>query len=133
MSEGDLVRKLLANDGDLRALARRLVVDPNDADDLAQEAWLVAVSKRLDLGAPVLAGLARVPGNFGRHLRRSAGRRDRREHGAARPEATASTAAAVERVELRRRLIDAVLGLEEPLRATVILRFFEDEPPRRIA
>lgn len=133
MSESDLVRKLLADDGDLRALARRLVVDPNDADDLAQDAWLVAVSKRLDLGGPVLGWLARVAGNVGKHLRRSAVRRDRRELAAARPEATSSAADAVERVELRRRLIDAVLALEEPLRTTVVLRFFEGEPPRRIA
>lgn len=37
---------------------------------------------------------------------------------------------AVERAELRKMLVEAVLGLEAPYRDAVILRYFESLPPR---
>ncbi|MBI3846740.1 MAG: carboxypeptidase regulatory-like domain-containing protein, partial [Planctomycetes bacterium] len=44
-----------------------------------------------------------------------------------------STADVVEREALRREVVDAVLGLDEPYRTTLLLRFFEDEPASSIA
>jgi len=65
-------------------------------------------------------------------LRRRASRA-RRVHHAARPERLPSAREAAEKLEHHRMVVEAVLTLEEPLRSTVLLRFYEDLPPRRIA
>src|SRR5262245_15357412 len=64
---------------------------------------------------------------------RSTERRARREVAAARPEGTPSTADVVAQVDLHARVVRAVLALDEPWRTAVLLRFFEDLPPREIA
>jgi RNA polymerase sigma factor (sigma-70 family) len=60
-------------------------------------------------------------------------RRVRREETVARPEGVPSDADVLERERLRRGVVDAVLALPEPYRATLLLRYFEDLPPREIA
>ena len=44
-----------------------------------------------------------------------------------------STLDAVERVALHQQIVEAVLALDEPYRTTVVLRFWEDRPPRDVA
>ncbi|MCI0346416.1 MAG: RNA polymerase sigma factor, partial [Chloroflexi bacterium] len=39
----------------------------------------------------------------------------------------------LEREEARRRVVEALLALDEPLRTTLILRFLEELPPRAVA
>jgi RNA polymerase sigma factor (sigma-70 family) len=72
--------------------------------------------------------------NFLRKRRREEVRRQRREHRAARPEPLhASPQEVIERVEVRRQVLEAVLGLEEPYRSTLVQRYFEDMSVREIA
>lgn len=132
-ADPDAVQDLLAQDAQLRALARRLVTDPDVADDVTQDAWLVAATRKARGVPPPFGWLARVVRNLSLHVGRGDARRSGRERAAARDEALPPTDEAVQRVEMRRRLIEAVLALEEPFRTTTILRYFENEPPRRIA
>jgi RNA polymerase sigma-70 factor (ECF subfamily) len=122
----------------VRELARRLVSDPALAEDVAQEAWVAALESPHGPPAPVERGraqawLAAVTRNAARQLRRSEGRRGERERLAARGEALPSTAELLERAALQRRVVEAVEGLAEPYRSTLLLRYLEELPPREIA
>src|SRR5262249_2476393 len=70
--------------------------------------------------------------NFARQAGRSAARRSAREERAARPEAVASTLEVLARAAAHRELVDAVMALDEPFRTAILLRFFDELPPRRI-
>jgi RNA polymerase sigma-70 factor (ECF subfamily) len=123
---------LLAEDRSLRRLARRLLSDAHAAEDLAQETWLAACSHRAGLTTPS-AWLTTVARNLAAKLRRGDERRARRERDSARSEPEPSAGEILEREAARARVVAAVLALEEPYRATVLLRYFEDLPPRAIA
>ncbi|HEX6883199.1 MAG TPA: sigma-70 family RNA polymerase sigma factor [Planctomycetota bacterium] len=117
----------------LRALARRLIADPDLGEDVVQEAWLAALRRppaaRVDLGA-WLAGAVR---NLASRVRlREVGRREV-EQRAARAEAQEGPDEAVTRAELLQRLGQAVMALDEPCRSAVILRHFEQLDPAEIA
>ncbi len=117
----------------MRRLARSLVIDDSEADDVVQEAWLKAAEKPPDKPAALGAWLATVVRNAAKQLARGESRRDRREVAVAKAEALPSTSELVARAESRRILLDATLALSEPGRSTVLLRFFEGLPPREIA
>lgn len=123
---------LLADAGWVRRLARSLVDDEHLAEDLVQEALLVAFRRRPGEAVPGrwFAGVLR---NLAARSRRGSTRRSRREREAARPEAQPATDELVERVALHRAVVDAVMDLDEPCRSAVILRYLEELPPREIA
>src|SRR5262245_668720 len=83
--------------------------------------------------ATLRAYLARIVRNIALDRARERSRRLRHEQKAARPEATGSAADAVARAEAHRRVVEAVLALDEPYRATLLLRFFDDLKPAEIA
>jgi RNA polymerase sigma factor (sigma-70 family) len=120
----------------VRKLARALVSDPHDADDLAQEAWLVAAAARgrgRDERASWTAWIAGVMRNLARNRRRGDARRGAREREAARPEPVSGPDELLERLDVHERLISAVRELDEPYRATILLRYFEELSPPEIA
>src|SRR5436190_15096934 len=127
--------ELLADARWVRALARSLAVDGNDADDLAQDACLLALRQPPGRDDNLRGWFLRVLDNLVRQRRRAEHRRVRRETGAGerRPDAAAATDDLVERAATHRAVVDAVLTLDEPYRTAVLLRFFEDLPPRAIA
>lgn len=123
----------LAEDRWLRALARRLVADPAAAEDLAQETWLRALSSGGAARSP-RAWLAGVLRNQRRDRMRGQRRRERRERelgGSSREPATPDELVA--EIELRGRLSEALLALEEPYRTTIVRRFFREESLSTIA
>ncbi|MBL9087067.1 MAG: sigma-70 family RNA polymerase sigma factor [Planctomycetia bacterium] len=124
---------LAAHAAAIRRLARSLVADDATADDVAQETMRVGLEHPPRAGFPPFAWLAGIARNVARGLRRTEHRRVARETAAARPDHAPATADAVARLEVRRRVVDAVLALAEPYRATVALRFFDGLPPRVIA
>ncbi len=123
---------LLAEERWIRRLARRLVSDPNEVDDLVQETWVAALSAGKGRAAerPWAGAVVR---NLWRDLLRGRSRRERRERGAARPEATGSTDELVAELELRQRVGRSLLELDEPYRTALYLRFFKDRSLRSIA
>ena len=116
----------------IRGLARRLVSDAAERDDIVQEAWIETLKKgrRARALRPWLFGVVR---NIARsELRRDSRRRAREEA----VEATAEPARPdelVERVELEREVASALLEVEEPYRATLLLRYYQDLSPAEIA
>lgn len=134
MSE-NAIHELLANVQWLRTLARRLARDPDTADDLVQETCAIALQQQ----APPrdwrswLVGVLRT---LVRSQRRDDAVQQRKSallRGRADGDDGDDTLTLVQRLEVQNLLATAVLQLEEPYRATVLLRYFEGEPPRRIA
>lgn len=126
--------QLLKQTGWMKSLARGLVGEDARAEDLVQEAMLVAVA-RPPRNSPVSGSwLARVLRNLAFRSHREEYRRRRREQVAARPDVVSTTPAdLLERAELHRQVVGAVIGLDEPYRSTVLLRFFEELKPKEIA
>lgn len=122
---------LLADHDWARRLAQRLVRDAALAEDLAQEACVRSLERPpLDSVRAWLGGVVR---NLARQARRESSRRARREALAARAEALPAADEALERLAVQQDVVRAVLALAEPYRSTIVLRFYEGLPPRRIA
>ncbi len=135
--DSETVHELTRHVDFARRLARRLVADPNDADDIAQQALASALGDvgrvRSRDGAGVRAFLATLVRRGAGRSRRSTERRVHREEAVARDEALPSTADLAAAMEVHRRVVDAVLALDATSREALLLRFFEDLPPREIA
>ncbi len=125
--------RLLAEDQFVRGLARHLLRDAHGAEDLAQQTWVAALQQP-DLPPASLRGwLATVVRRLAGRRARSERRERARQLAAARADEVPSTAEIVAREVLRAEVVQAVLALEEPYRATVLLRWFENLPPRAVA
>jgi len=109
----------------VRTLAQRLVGDPHEAEDLAQETWLAALRRPPRNDSAPQAWLHTVLQRFAWRAGRGASRRHARERAVARPERIEGADAAVVRGELLRTVTDAVLALDEPYQSTVLARFYE--------
>ncbi|MCC7170992.1 MAG: sigma-70 family RNA polymerase sigma factor [Planctomycetes bacterium] len=117
----------------VRAIARDLLVDPDAADDVVQQTWLAAL-RHADRGAALERGLlARIAMRLAFNRRREGLRRTLRERAAATPEPTTDVARLVEQEEQRRRVVDAVFALDEPLRTTVLRRYFDELTEAEVA
>ena len=117
----------------IRALAASLARDPERAEDLAQSTIAVALEKRPASGVPPRRWLAAIMRNLLRQDLRATRRRATREEDAARPESVPPESTLVERLEIHRKLVDAVRALDEPYRSAILLRYFEALQPAEIA
>lgn len=128
------IETLLTHRAWVDALARRLLADESAAADAAQETWVAAMRHPPGDEGTARSWLGRVLRNFAHERRRTDARRDARERASARPESSGGdVAAVVAQAELHKKLVLAVMDLEEPYRATILLRFFEGLPPRDVA
>jgi RNA polymerase sigma factor (sigma-70 family) len=119
------IEELLIHSEWIQRLARRLVADPDAANDIVQETWLAALRNPPRLQGPPRAWLARVLLNFARQRGRGESRRSWREAETRRHEASVPSAQALaERADARALLVGRVLKLSEPFRSTVLLRYF---------
>lgn len=122
------LERLLRHADWLAALARRLVTDAA-AEDLVQDTWVAALRNPPDPKRPARPWLATV-------ARRLAGMRLRREGREPELEREGTAPAArevVERIEQERHLVELVLGLDEPYRDVVLLRYYRGFSAARIA
>ena len=112
-------------------LARALMRDDGLAHDVAQDALTAALQQQpvRHVRGWLAAATRHLAGRAGREARERASR----EAQAARPPSGDGEARTAERLRLHRRLCDAVMGLPEPYRTAVTLRFFDELPPRAIA
>lgn len=129
------LEQLLAHAGWVRHLAAHLVEGPHDAADVVQEVWQAALARRSEPIQAPRAWLAAAVRNLVNLRRRGEGRRRRRErdHGERRPVEAPSAAELVAEQDLRRDLIERVDRLPEGERDVVLLRFWQDLPPREVA
>jgi len=130
------IETLLEHASWLRRLARSLVGDAQRAEDLSQETWVRALQHPPAVDRPVRGWLATVMRNVLLQERRGASRRSARELRVAldRPETTEDDGLdLLGKVTLHRELVAAVLELEEPYRQTILLRYFEEYSPKKIA
>jgi RNA polymerase sigma-70 factor (ECF subfamily) len=125
--------ELLRHRAWVRSLARSLVDDEWTVDELEQETWVAALRSPPRSAAAATTWIARVVRGRAIDLIRSRSRREVREIAAARAESTPSAADTVARAETHRLVVEAVMALEEPYRTAVLLRFFDDLPPREVA
>ena len=120
------VERLLAHAGWVRALSRSLLRDPNQADDVEQETWVAALEYTGSTVRDDRAWLGGVFRNVVRQARRTGSRRQRRESEVAHSDSLPSVDEIVERAEMQRRVVQAVVELDEPYRSTVLFCFFEE-------
>ncbi|MFN0008486.1 MAG: sigma-70 family RNA polymerase sigma factor [Planctomycetota bacterium] len=124
---GDLLQ---ANLEWIRALARALARDPHAADELAQDACVAALEAPAGEIRSFRPWLASVMRNLWRQRGRSEERRRVREADAGGEGAREDL---VLQVVVFRELAQHVLELHEPYRSALLMRYFEDLPPRAIA
>ncbi|MCP3918086.1 MAG: sigma-70 family RNA polymerase sigma factor [bacterium] len=124
---------LLAHAGFVRSLARQLLSDEAAVEDVVQETYIRALQSGPRKKEALPAWLRAVTRNVAFKAMRSSRRRRRREHVAARGEGLPSTSDLVEKEQSLKSVVDSVLALPEHYRQVVMLRYFEDVPPRKIA
>ena len=117
----------------VRRLARRLAADEAAAEDLVQDTWLAALEHPPTQARGVRAWLARVLRNQAALRRRTGARRVHRERAVARVDRAPETGELIERMELHRRVVAAMLALPEPYRDVIVRRFSQEETPAEIA
>ncbi len=133
MNKTTTIDSLLAESDWLLALARQLVRSEDRAQDLYQDTLLASIRAKHQLRGEVRPWLRRIAQRVALGARRQDQARSRREERVAQPEAEESVAETVGHFEMHRIVVDAVNELDEPYRTTVLLRFWEDLPPREIS
>jgi RNA polymerase sigma-70 factor (ECF subfamily) len=125
---------LLEELGWVRALAERLLADPNDADDVVQEAWLRTreAPVRFESRSRLRAWLAGIAKRMARDTLRARRRRAAREQRVA-LEARTDAENVVERSAQLEELLHAVRALDEPQRRCVLLRYMDGYSTEEIA
>ncbi len=124
---------LLSHEDFVRALSRRLVIDEHVVDDVLQETWLAALERPPHAAGALRAWLGTVARNFIFSMRRDDRRRVLRERTVHKQDGAPSPAEIVEREAARRCLVESVLDLDAIYRDPILLRYYEDRPPREIA
>jgi len=123
----------LAHAASVRALARALVGD-SGADDVEQAAWARALSAKSFVPTGTAGWLATIVRNVVRSNWRAETRRAARETQATQTRREIPTPDAIlEREELRRRLVERVLALDDPWRTALVLHYLEERDLRRVA
>ncbi len=115
----------------VRSLARQLVADPNDANDIEQETWLAALRTPPRREGPLRPWLARVARRSAFMRLRARGRRQHREQEAAQVES--SSLDPVVELSEQRLVVEAVLALDEPYRSVVVQRYFRGHSCEELA
>ena len=118
-------KTLLDHAPQIRALARGLLLDEGEADDLVQETWLAASrseAPEVNRGAGWFTGIAR---NLARKMLRGRSRRRSHEQCASRSEPVSAYPEHAEMLEFHTELIEALTALDEPYRGVIYLRYFE--------
>src|SRR3954469_16105285 len=134
MAEAPSADELLEHTDWLTQLARALVGDASAAD-VVQETYEVALTRPPKTDGALRPWLGGVARNLAKMTVRGRVRRERREDAVAidEPREVPTPAQLVERAQAHGQVAKLVLELPEPLRATLLLRFFEGLSAAEIA
>ncbi len=119
----DQAERLLAETGWVYQLARSLVARQDRAEDVAQETLLRALSRPLGPVENLRAWLAAVAHSIVFRRHRDERRRERALSRLPERDPEPSAADVLARTSMQRDVMDAALGLPEPYRTVVLLRF----------
>lgn len=133
MTEPIHFEALLEHRAFIRGLARALLADAAAADDVAQDAFVRALENPPRHAQSLRSWLATIARRLALNARRADVRRTRREGAPPDPRPLPTPEALLEREEVRRSVVDAVLALEPALREAVIARHFEELSPAAAA
>src|SRR5215831_12482174 len=126
--------ELLENSEWLRRLARSLVRDDAQAEDLVQETWMVALAHPPPSPGTARPWMRTILRNLVRMKARAHTRRRRREQVALEGAIGAeSSHERLERIEAQRLLATLVLDLPEPYRSTIMLRYYQGMSAAEVA
>ncbi|MHC4472907.1 MAG: sigma-70 family RNA polymerase sigma factor, partial [Planctomycetota bacterium] len=132
MAQSD-IESLLVHEPFVRAVARALLQGDGRVDDVVQETWVAALRSRPRHPEAARSWLAGIARNVARTLLRRDRSRSRREHRVEPPRGIPSPEEIQAQEEIRRKVLTELLALDEPYRSALILRYYEDLPPREIA
>ena len=127
------IEMLLSQSDWVRRLAYSLTRHAEEADDLVQETWLVAARHPPAHASNLKSWLRTVMRNIRRQHYRAETRRVARELTAAESEISDDVAELSARASLLSKVAGHVHELDEAHRTVIILRYFDDLPPRKIA
>jgi len=119
------IEDLLNEAGWLRRLAASLVGDGAQADDLVQDTWVAALRHPPRADGEKRPWLARVARNLAGNARRERARREERERMPREEPPQPDPESLAQEAEAQRLLAEAVTRLPEPLRAVIVLRYFQ--------
>ena len=115
-------------------IARQLVREEHEAEELVQKTWIAALRRPPSTARGARAWIRQVILNLARERHRRAGTRLRHEQASHDASITVPDASeAVSREEIRELLADRLLALQEPYRTTLTLRYYEDLTSGEIA
>ena len=117
----------------VQSIARAIVRDGDVAEDVVQDALVVAMEGGTGGARELRRWFAGVVRNVARRRVRTDVARERREGAVASGDSAPAAADVVVRTETHRRVVAAVLALPEPYRETLLLRYFDELEPREIA
>jgi len=116
----------------VRRVARAVLSDEHSIEEVVQGTFLQAVRHPPERSS-IRTWMRRVARNLAISHWRAGRRRERRERAAARPEGVPGPAEAVQRLETQRRVVEAVMALDEPYRVVIAYRYFDELGPSAIA
>ncbi len=130
---------LLSQAGRLHAIARQLVRDGHEAEDLVQDTWVAALEsdvariENLRQEGGWRSWVGGVTRNLSRRRVRREEQRRRIEREVARPEADHDSESLAERMQQQRQVSEAILALDEPYRSALVLRYLDGLDHKAIA
>ncbi|MCK6446413.1 MAG: sigma-70 family RNA polymerase sigma factor [Planctomycetes bacterium] len=125
--------EVLAEEGFIRSLAKKLARDDELANDVFQETLLAAIRRPRKPNAPLRSWIARVVHNRVVQTHRHRVRREKHESLFEDDRSELSPAEVAERDGVRAHVVRAVEEMDEPYRSAIVLRFYEDLEPREMA
>ncbi len=117
----------------VRGVARRILFDPNLVDDAVQQTWIAMLEHPPQDERRVSGWLATVAKNCALKLLRGRRRSDARERALPPVPPESSPLEAIEREATFKAVTHALLELPEPYKRTLLMRYFDNLPPRIIA
>lgn len=117
----------------VQELARKLVRDPDQAEDLAQDVLVAALETPRAAIRSQRSWLAGVLRNLLNERLRRDHRREAREEDAARPPETDATGELVARMTAHQAVVTTLMDLPEHYRTTLLRRYFDGQRPQFIA